>query len=268
MLSAPLRYAVYVAGVVLMFFVALGLGATTAVVVDWQFGQTKTGSSESSSSESSSLKSSMMETTGIDEALDEAGIEPSTDSETSNDTIHKAPFVHKATEGNSRGDYTYISEPRIDRDANAVVFVAPTSVQENLRSDSYPHNVGVWYEPQKRKWAIFNEDRAAVPEGATFNVTVPQASASFVHRAKPDNISGTFTYLDDPMTNGEPDAVLSVTQNWNPGGGTGIYNDHSIDTVYSTNRGKWAIYNNDGAPMPEGAAFNITISPTAHENLR
>ena len=71
---------------------------------------------------------------------------------------------------------------------------------------------------------------------------------------------GNSTYLDDPLTDGHPDAVLSVTQNWNPGGGTGVYNDHPISVVFGQDVQKWAIYNQDGAPIPNGAAFNVDVS--------
>ncbi len=41
-LSPPLRYSMYVTGVLLALFVAVGVGATTAVVVGWQFGPVAT----------------------------------------------------------------------------------------------------------------------------------------------------------------------------------------------------------------------------------
>ncbi len=267
MLSPPLKYLVYAAGMLMLLFVSIGVGALAAVVVDWQFGRTETGIVNSSSSEASKMETTdtaeEMESTIV---MEDTGTRKSGDPEDSND--NKAPFVHKATAKNSRGDYTYVSESRTNGNANAIVLASPTQVQKNTKSDSYQHHIGVWYESRKQQWAIFNEDLAAVPEGATFNVVVPKASASFVHRAKTDNISGASTYLDSQLTNGKPDAVLSATQNWNPGGGPGVYNDHPIGTVYEARREKWAIYNKDGAPMPEGAAFNITVSPTAHENLR
>jgi hypothetical protein len=76
---------------------------------------------------------------------------------------------------------------------------------------------------------------------------------------------GSRTYLDDPLTNGKPDATLSVTQNWNPGGGRGVYNDHLIEAVYDTNLKQWAIVNRDGAAIPRGAAFNVAILADPHE---
>ena len=99
-----------------------------------------------------------------------------------------------------------------------------------------------------------------MPAGATFRVEVPQASETFVHHAELLNTVGNYTYLDDRLTNGEPDAVLSVTQNWNPGGGRGVYNDHPVVAVYDAQVEQWAVYNRDGASIPKGAAFNIAVS--------
>ena len=91
-------------------------------------------------------------------------------------------------------------------------------------------------------------------------MVVPQKSASFVHHTRLLNTAGNYTYIDNRLTNGEPDAVLSVTQNWNPGGGRGVYNNYPIDVVYDKDVEKRAIYNQDGAPMPYGAAFNVAVS--------
>jgi hypothetical protein len=53
---------------------------------------------------------------------------------------------------------------------------------------------------------------------------------------------------------------LFVTQNVNPGGsGGGVYNNHPIGVFYV--QGKWAIFNEDQAPMPIGAAFNVMVDP-------
>ena len=170
-------------------------------------------------------------------------------------------FTHTATDANSRGDYTYISDPAIDGDPNAVVLVVPSTDRGNARGSSYDHNIGVWYEGvNEKKWAIFNQDRAAILGGAAFEVVVSPASQSFVHYAVPDNTISNTSYLDNQLTNGEPNAVLSVTQNWNPGGGRAVYNDHPISVVYDQDVQKWAIYNQEGTPMPNGAAFNVGVS--------
>jgi hypothetical protein len=80
-----------------------------------------------------------------------------------------------------------------------------------------------------------------------------------VHRATVENISANSTYLDEELINDNPDAVLYVTQIWNPGGGAGTYNEHPIGVWYDANRKGWAIFNQDREPMPEGAAFNVVV---------
>lgn len=170
-------------------------------------------------------------------------------------------FVHRATQENSRGDYTYLDDPDLNGDPNAVVFAAPTSARGG--GGDYDRNVGVWFEPEARKWAIFNQDLAPVPEGATFQVVIPPESERFVHTATSENASESGTYLDNPLVNGKPDAALSVTQNWNPGGGEGVYNDRAVGVRYDAGSEAWEIYNEDGSALPEGASFNVGVPKAA-----
>jgi hypothetical protein len=252
-LSSPVRYALYVAVALAVLLVAVGMGAAVAVVVGWQSTAVTGGTIEASTPEGGKL-----ETTGATQAPEETASEPPGDAENPEDTSPVASFVHRATNENSRGDYTYISDPSIDGDSNAIVLATPTPDQ--VGAGTYPHNTGVWYAAGSRKWAIFNQNLARVPEGATFEVIVPQESASFVHHTRLLNTAGNYTYIDNRLTNGEPDAVLSVTQNWNPGGGRGVYNNHPVGTLYDAKVDKWAIYNRDDAPIPERAAFNVSVS--------
>lgn len=97
----------------------------------------------------------------------------------------------------------------------------------------------------------FSSASPAIPETAPERV--------LVHTAGAENISDNSTYLDLPQTNGEPEAVISATQNWNPGTGSGTYNDHPTGVWYDAGRERWAIFNQDRAPMPEGASFNVVI---------
>ena len=87
----------------------------------------------------------------------------------------------------------------------------------------------------------------------------PGGEAAFVHRTTPRNISANSTYLSSPLTDGEPEAIISVTQNWNPGGGAGAYNDHPVGVWYDPASDKWAIFNQDRAPMPRGVSFNVFV---------
>ena len=82
----------------------------------------------------------------------------------------------------------------------------------------------------------------------------------FVHKSTASNTTANSTYIDSPLTNGRPDLLLSVTQNWNPGGESGVYNDHPVGVWYDGGRKKWAVFNQDRARMTQGAAFNVLVS--------
>ena len=263
-LSPPLRYLAYVAGALLVLLVAAGVGATAGLVFggrpEWLTSGSGTteGTVSVKTGEPRTSKDTDLETPGEAQNANSGEANPA---QNSNAPASNTGFTHTATDANSRGDYTYISSPAIDGDPNAVVLVAEGTDRGNARGASYDHNIGVWYEGvNEKKWAIFNQDRAAIPAGRTFEVIIPPASETFVHYAKRDNIEGNSTYLDSPLTVGEPDALLTVTQNWNPGGGRGVYNDHPIDVLYEADIRKWAICNRGGAPMAGGAAFNVAVS--------
>jgi hypothetical protein len=272
-LSPPLRYLAYVAGALLVLLVASGVGAAAGLVFggrpEWltRSGSGATeGTISAKSEEAGTSKGAALQTPGDAQYATSGEANPDQNARSAPANNKESVFTHTATDANSRGDYTYISDPAIDGDPNAVVvLVAQSTDRKNPRGASYDHNIGVWYEgANENKWAIFNQDRAAIPAGTTFEVITPPASETFVHHAKPDNTVGNRTYLDNPLTNGEPEALLTVTQNWNPGGGRGVYNDHPIGVLYEADLRKWAIYNGDGAPMPDGAAFNIATSRVAN----
>jgi hypothetical protein len=172
-------------------------------------------------------------------------------------------FVHRATDANSRGDFTYLDHSSINGDPDAVVLAEPSPGQGGHGGAPYGHNIGVWYEPTKKKWVVFNQDLAPVPTGSAFAVVVPPTDRGFVHRAAQENTVGRATYIDNPLLNGEPDAGVSVIHYWNPGGGVGVYpNDHPVGALYDEDVEKWFVYNEDAARMPEGAAFNVAVSGT------
>ncbi len=91
-----------------------------------------------------------------------------------------------------------------------------------------------------------------VVPGAGLNTMTPV----FIHRATADNVSGAVTYIDHPLTNAKPGAILFVTQNWTAGT---TYNAHEIGVFYSTSYSKWAVFNEDVSTMPTGAAFNVLV---------
>lgn len=94
------------------------------------------------------------------------------DADPAGEATGEAAFAHTATDRNSRGDYTCLSDPGVDGDPNAVVLATPSRDRGSAGNGPYDRSIGVWFELEEQRWAIFNQDRAAMPEGAAFNVTV------------------------------------------------------------------------------------------------
>ena len=99
-----------------------------------------------------------------------------------------------------------------------------------------------------------------MPVDAAFNVMVPkQGSNVFVHTATAGNTVLNWTDIDHPLTNVNPGAIILTTQNYNPGGVGGTYNNHPIGVWYDGARDKWAVFNQDNVVMPLSSAYNVFV---------
>jgi hypothetical protein len=176
----------------------------------------------------------------------------------------RTAFVHRSAPDNIVRNSTYIDHPATNENPEAILLVTQSRKSEDGVTNAHP--IGVWYDAYRGgRWAVFNQDLAPIPEDVEFNVVVEEAdkgggSGAVIHRAGPANTVDNATYLEHPATNGNPEAVLSVTQNWNPGGGSGLYNVHPVGTRYDASEERWAIVNQDLAPIPRDAAFNVIVS--------
>jgi hypothetical protein len=118
------------------------------------------------------------------------------------------------------------------------------------------HSLGVYHVGNT--WYVFTQDKAAMPPGASFNIA-HGGPLAFLHRATAGTIITNSTVIDNANLNGRPNAIFSVTPNWNPGANAGVYNNHNIGVWYNALVGKWAIFNQDRAAMPVGASFNVAV---------
>jgi hypothetical protein len=170
-------------------------------------------------------------------------------------------FVQKATAANILSHSTVIDYPLTNGKPNATLFVTPNYNQGGGGGVYEDHPIGVFYDGSN--WRVFNQDGAAMPVDAAFNVFVPAAGAGvFVHTATVGNIlNPDATQIDNALTNGKPNAMIIVTPNWNPGGVGGTNDSHPIGVYYDGTH--WEIFNQDGGAMPTDAAFNVyVVSPT------
>ena len=180
----------------------------------------------------------------------------------SNNTASK--FIQVASSSNRSSNSTYINNTACNGKSDALVFVTP-NLSPNSGSGEFNNSpIGVWYNGSK--WAIFNQNRSGMPQGAAFNVFVTfPGSNAFVHTATSSNTANSYTFLDNPRLNGNPNAIFIVTQNWNPPGGKKIYNNAPIGVAYDGTH--WSIFNESNKNMPIGAAFNVYIPSSTNDVL-
>jgi hypothetical protein len=173
-------------------------------------------------------------------------------------------FVHVVTVDNITGGLnqaTFIDHPLTNDNPDAMIFVTPNWNPGGAGSGTYNnHNIGVAY--RGNKWIIYNQDSALMPVGAAFNVMIPAPDTNvFIHTATV--VSANQTFINNPLTNSNPDAIFFVTPNWNPGGVGGTDANFPIGVYYSEPASKWAIINQNGfsSSMPLNAAFNVFVPP-------
>jgi hypothetical protein len=177
--------------------------------------------------------------------------------------VGKSAFVHTAGPyPNTGGNHTFISSPLINGKPNALIQVTQVYYPGGKRPTFNPHAVGVVYDPVNKRWAIFNEDNAPMPVGASFNVLIGSAPSNGGHAVllttTRSNQKGDLTFISNAQTNGDPNNITFVTQNWNPGGGdAGTYNNAQIGVLYVGS--EEGVFEEDLATMPLHAAFNLLI---------
>jgi microsomal dipeptidase-like Zn-dependent dipeptidase len=165
-------------------------------------------------------------------------------------SLHAQEFQHVSAANNLESGWTYLDHPQLNNNPQAIIYA------ELISGPSKGKNLGVWYNASKARWAIFHQDRTAMQVGNVFRVNT---QAQFVHKAARGNTDNYLTTIDHPQLNNNPNAKFVVTPNWNPNGQGGLYDDHAITIVYKGDR--WMIVHTDQTPIPEGAAFNIFITP-------
>lgn len=84
------------------------------------------------------------------------------------------------------------------------------------------------------------------------------STAAFIQITSTLNVGGDSSYINNPLCNGDPYAMLFVTHVFNPSNGV-------VNSYFNKNFGvwyagtEWAIYTEDGSTMPTNIAFNVLI---------
>ncbi len=101
----------------------------------------------------------------------------------------------------------------------------------------------------------------------TNSVRVPGAgigttTAVFVQRATAANIDSNGvhrTTISNPLCDGDPNAILIITHNYNPGNTGSILDTNACSVYYNPTLLKWQIYHDNFVPMTANDAWNVLI---------
>jgi len=122
-----------------------------------------------------------------------------------------------------------------------------------------PHDVGVRYDRANKRWAIFNEDHAAMPVDAGFNVLVGPAASNGGQgeelTATTSDLHNGGVAISTGQTSGNPNNVTFVTQNSSPGGKTGHLDNAQPGVWYNGNTE--VIFNEDQSDIAVKTVFNV-----------
>lgn len=87
---------------------------------------------------------------------------------------------------------------------------------------------------------------------------IGSATAAFIQLTSAANVGGDSTFINNPLCNGDPHALLFVTHCYNPPNGTtATYFNKSVGVWYTGTQ--WAIYTEDTSPMLTNIAFNVLV---------
>jgi hypothetical protein len=114
--------------------------------------------------------------------------------------------------------------------------------------------------------------QAIATSGAVTCAPTGPPLTAFVHRATAATIPEVepgVSIIDNPLTNGDPDAILLVTPRVSDPGGTNVVDPHPIAVTYITTAtcpgcdpvllNKWLITHADSTVITPGAEYNVVV---------
>ncbi|MFZ1772122.1 MAG: choice-of-anchor Q domain-containing protein, partial [Caldilinea sp.] len=168
-------------------------------------------------------------------------------------------FVHVAYAGDALAAGTTLDHPLVNDNPDALVFATQDVTAAGDAAAAYSIPVGVAYQPDRNRWSLVSRDASTpIPAGARFNVLVAQTNEhTFVHTATAENVEASWTVIDHPLANDNPDVLLLVT----PGqdGAESALFSAPLGVWYDNETGRWAILRQDQEEMPVNASFNVMI---------
>lgn len=178
-------------------------------------------------------------------------------------------FTVTATSANTSANGMTINSSAINGKSTSLLQVTQ-SMPSGIGSVPNGHPIGVVYGLGSggNLWDIQNVDNAAMPIGAKFNVLVGSKPSNgrkaTLLTGTSSNTLGSSTFISNSETTGNPNTVVFVTQNADPGLNFGSGDVAPTGVIYDTSpRDVAAVFNENGAAMPVTTHyFNLLIFPS------
>jgi hypothetical protein len=165
-------------------------------------------------------------------------------------------FQVTATTSNSSGDSTYLNSSVTNGLPHDVLLATPVykSAYEN-------HIIGVWYDGSD--WAVFNEDESTMDTSgnAVFNVLVGTTDTAggknAIQKSNNANRGGNSTHVSNPVTNGDPNAFVLETPNYDPNDNGASLVENATGIWYQS--GQIVVFNENNDTMARNQDFNLLM---------
>ena len=170
-------------------------------------------------------------------------------------------FDVSASTLNSSGSVLTLTHPLLDQHPDALAIATANNNPNNALGASLyfinVHSFGLSFDTPSHKWTISSDTGPTIPISTSYNLLLPPPGSSLVVTSTgtlPDT-DGAYIYLDSPLTNGNPWAMMFATPRNNGG-----IDEHNLGVSYDSTRQQWAIFNEDEASnILNGQAFNVFV---------
>ncbi len=167
-------------------------------------------------------------------------------------------FVHTATAATISADASFIDHPDLNGNPGAQIVVSHSWNPPGSSGVYNEFNTGVFYSSTQAQWGVYNESGASMTENSSYNVSIGGGSDVFLHIADAGAVGSLASYsvLDHPDINGNPNAVIVLTTYFNP---NGIRNNETYALWYDATPGRWNIFTESLNDIPLDSAFFVGI---------
>ncbi|WP_146151764.1 DUF7452 domain-containing protein [Ahniella affigens] len=174
------------------------------------------------------------------------------------DSNRHQTLSHTADASNISNNLTYLNWAPL----NGNLFAKPIVTQRAIPLGGVVNNhpIGVWYDVLNARWAIFNADQTAMPQGALFDVTLANDGAPYAFTAPAANSTSLDLIMDHPMLNNTPCAAVLVTPVYQ-----GVYVPSAVHLRYrptTHDGGRWTVLRGDGNLFQNNMDMNVYVDPT------